>query len=101
MSTFSIRFLGTIGFVDDKRVYSDYRQIVIDHIDGNTTTIPMPYLQRFLFNKGVRIIVFLIRLSQNSKFETILFLMINSFKSIIALNLENNQNILILTYIFE
>jgi len=48
MNSFSVRFVGTIGVIDDIRVYSDQKQIGIDHMDGNITTSPMPWLQWFI-----------------------------------------------------
>lgn len=44
---FSISFIGSMGAVTDVRVYKNGEQIAIDHLDGNITTTPMPWLQWF------------------------------------------------------
>ncbi|WP_419869007.1 C1 family peptidase [Chryseobacterium sp. CT-SW4] len=48
MTEFTIKFIGTMGVVDDIRIYSDQKQIGIDHMDGNSSTKSAPWLKWFL-----------------------------------------------------
>ncbi|MCV9932906.1 C1 family peptidase [Flavobacterium sp. LS1R47] len=43
--SFYIKHIGAIGSVTDIRIYKNGKQIGIENFDGNSTTIPMPWLK--------------------------------------------------------